>query len=62
MTIELQYEERLNRWEIDILNDFDDDNTIMELMEFVPDDFRLTFLIRLADDLKVFKDKHCNHK
>lgn len=46
---------RLSRWEKDILEEFNTDDCLKDLMVFIPESAKQLFLIRLADSLFSFK-------
>ncbi len=45
----------LSRWEIDILNEFNIDGCLNELLAFIKDEGKEDFLVCLADDLISYK-------
>ena len=57
MTIDVEYEKQLSLWEMKILTAFDSDCCLDDLLELIPKQHQLRFLIRLADDLQTFSCK-----
>lgn len=47
----------LSQWEKDTLNEFNEDDCLEDLLDFMFEPNHNKFLIRLADDLFTFKNK-----
>ena len=52
---------RLCAWEDEILEDFNNEDCLNDLLELVPKENHEKFLIQLADSLNTFKNKLIKH-